>query len=111
MANNLLFEVKRGDTAPLFRAQCLDGTTPISLATAATVKLLVRNSTGVIVNAVMTVEDQTANTGWVRRSWQATDLAVAGTYQGEVEVTWSDGSKQTFPPQRYITILVYEDIA
>lgn len=45
------------------------------------------------VNAVASITD--APNGRVSYSWAANDLAVAGTYQVQWEVTWPDTSKQT----------------
>lgn len=111
MADGLTFEIKRGDTAPVFRAQCLNGVDPVNLTTASAVKLLIRDRAGtVLVNAAMTKEDQTSNPGWVRRTWQTADTATAGVYRLEVEVTWADGTTQTFPPDRYATLAITEDL-
>lgn len=107
-----LWKAKRGDSAPMFRAQCLDGTTPVNLTSATGVRFLMRNQAGaVVINAAMVVEDQTANTGWVHYAWAPTDLAVAGYYQAEVEVTWGDDRRQTFPPEDTVSILVSADVA
>jgi hypothetical protein len=106
-----VLNLKRGDTAPAFRARCLDGTDPVDLATATSVKFLMRDYAGqLVVTAPMTIEDQTTSPGWVSRPWQASDLVVADTYSVEVEVTWSNGTVQTFPPSGYATILVSEDL-
>jgi hypothetical protein len=106
----LRFEVKRGDTAPVFRAQCLDGSDPVDL-TAGTVRFLMKTSAGVsVVAAAMTKDDQETDTGWVRYPWDADDLAAAGTYLAEVEVTWADGKIQTFPRDEHVYVLVAEDL-
>lgn len=111
MSTALVWEAKRGDTGPVFRAQCLDDTTPVNLTTATGVKFLMQNDAGtVVVNAAMIKDDQTASPGWVRRSWGPTDLAVAGRYRAEVEVTWGDGTTTTFPRDSYVTVVVTPDI-
>jgi hypothetical protein len=107
----LRFEVKRGDTAPTFRAQCLDGTDPVNLTAAPTVRFLMKTSAGVsVVAANMTKDDQTTLPGWVRYAWDSDDLAAAGTYLAEVEVTWADGKIQTFPRDEHVYVLVAEDL-
>jgi hypothetical protein len=105
------FTVKRGDTAPQFRACCLDDATPVNLSAATGVRFLMRksgSSTGIA--ATMIVENQTTATGWVHRAWGTTDLATAGDYRAEVEVTWSDSTVQTFPADGWVDITVEEDL-
>lgn len=111
MADALVFEVKRGDTAPAFRARCLNGDTPLDL-TGASVRFLMRSYRGteVLVAGPMTLDDQTTDPGWVRRPWAAGDLATAGTYRAEVEVTWGDGTRQTFPRNGYVNVVVTGDV-
>lgn len=101
--------LKRGDTAPRFRARVLDDATPVSLITAASAKLLMKGN-GLSLALPVTIEDQTGNDGWVHRNWAPTDLAVAGVYKGELEVTWNDGTVQTFPADGGFTILVTQDL-
>lgn len=106
-----VFQIKRGDTAPTFRAQCLDDTTPVNLTTATSARLLMKSQNGdLIVAAPVTIEDQNTNPGWVHRAWVAGDTDTADAYRGEVEVTWSDGTVQTFPANGYVTILVLNDL-
>lgn len=106
----MTFTVKRGDTSPAFRAQCLDGSTPINLSGAQIIRLLMRSESAATQAHTMTAEDQTTSTGWVRYQWQPTDLAVVGFYRAEVEVTWGDGTVQTFPADSYATISVEPDL-
>ena len=99
--------MKRGDTAPFFRAQVTDNGTPINL-TGTTAKLIIRKPSGVLINSAVTVEAGT--NGWVRRSWGAGDLDEVGNYKLEVEVTWADATKQTFPPDDYEQLVVGSDL-
>jgi hypothetical protein len=62
--------LKRGDTAPAFRAQCLDGTTPVDLTSATAVKLLMQGPT----TLALTLTREAGVNGWVRRPWGTTDL-------------------------------------
>lgn len=111
MDRKQVLHYKRGDTAPRFRARCLNDTTPVNLASAVDVQLLMRTFAGTtIVDAPMTLEDQTSLPGWVRYDWAAADLDVAGDYRAEVQVTWAGGKVQTFPADGYVTILVHKDL-
>jgi hypothetical protein len=111
MATQQVLNVKRGDTAPYFRARCLDGTDPVDLSTATQVRFLMSAFGGAnVITASMTVEDQEGNPGWVRRNWQPTDLATGGYYHAEVEVTWNDGKVQTFPAEGYVAVNIIDDL-
>jgi hypothetical protein len=100
--------VKRGDTAPGFRAQCRNGSDPANL-TGATARLLLRGDSDLIAASFpLTVEPGTD--GWVSRDWQAGDLATVGTRRGEVEVTYSAGGRQTFPGAGYFTLEILGDL-
>lgn len=106
--------MKRGDSRPAFRAQLLDeATTPataVDLTAASAAKLLLRKPDDTVLSPTLTVENQTTNTGWVNRTWGATDLDIAGTYDLEIEVTWNDGKIQTFPANEYGHIVVAQDL-
>jgi len=102
--------IKRGDTAPQFRAQCRDGTIPVTLTTALSAKFLMKKASSTVVSGTMVIEDQTTNPGWVHRAWGSNDTAVEGLYSAEVEVTWSDGTVQTYPCDEYTYIRVLADL-
>lgn len=109
MADALI--LKRGDRKPSFRGQCLDGTTPVNLTTATSAKLILK-SDALTVSPTLVVEDATL--GKVRYDWTAGDLtgvlAAVDTYRAEVEVTWGDGTKQTFPGGDYGTVIIVADL-
>lgn len=107
---NLTLQFKHGDTAPAFRAQLLDDTTPVNLVPAASVRLIVTRGGAVVVDDEMTVEDQDDNPGWVTRDWADDDLETVGDYQAEVEVTWDEGMVQTFPALGFATVRVNPDL-
>jgi hypothetical protein len=110
MANALV--LKRGDRKPSFRGQCLDGTTPVDLTLATTAKLILKSGAATAVTVTVVIEDVLL--GKVRYDWTAGDLtgvlATSATYRAEVEVTWGDGTKQTFPGSDYATVIVIDDL-
>lgn len=52
-----------------------------------------------------------ASTGKVRYNWKPSDTDRSGTMRAEWEVTYSDGSKETFPNTGYTIIKILGDIA
>lgn len=105
---------KRNDTGPPITIQCLDGNLPQNLTGATSAKFLMGT---IDANGVSTITVQGAmtfdadrTTGKVTYTWGATDLAVTGEYKAEVEITWSNGQRQTFPSEGYLTIAVVSDV-
>jgi hypothetical protein len=44
-------------------------------------------------------------------TFTAANTDTAGTYEAEIQVTFSDGGIRTFPPDGYLEVLVKDDIA
>lgn len=42
--------------------------------------------------------------------WEPGDTAVAGTYRAEVEVTFPDSTRVTFPPDGYLLVAIEPDL-
>ena len=53
----------------------------------------------------------TPASGEVRYDWSVGDTAEAGSYQAEFEVTYSDGSMETFPNDGHISVKITDDIS
>jgi hypothetical protein len=60
------------------------------------------------IDAVADIEDDI--NGIVEYSWQAGDTDTAGTYYGEIEVTYGDATVETFPNNGYFTVIIKEDL-
>lgn len=95
-----------GDTEPtLYSILHLEDTpaTAVNL-TDCTVKFQMRRDEDrrYTVNAPAVIDD--ALTGAVHYSWGANDLAVAGTYLAQWEVTYPGGRVQTTAPQVELTV-------
>src|SRR5687767_9479024 len=102
--------MKRGDTAPAFRARCLDGDTPVNL-TGSTVRFIMEDASGVTtVDAAAAPDDQAAQPGWVQYAWSTGDTDTIGAYRAELEVTFPDGTIQTFPQDDYVRVYVLADL-
>lgn len=102
---------KTGDTWPPIVLTVLNGDgTPVDLTAATAIKLHSKPPTDApVINVAMTPVD--LPNGRVQYEWGSTDLAVAGQYNDEVEVTWGNGKIQTFPADGTIKHTVTEQIA
>ena len=104
------FSIKSHDRLPSIKATLSGGGgQPLDL-TGATVTFIMRNKSGGApkVNAAAVVVDAAA--GSVRYDWLATDTDIAGSYQAEWQITWSDGKQQTAPTLSYHTVDVLADL-
>lgn len=103
--------LKQGDTAPQFVVTLTHDTdVPINL-TDASVRFHLRNlATGVVTvdaaGAVHSVSDKQ-----VRYDWQAGDSVTAGLYEFEFEITYSDGTIETFPNWTHGVLEITSQIA
>jgi hypothetical protein len=106
----MAFTIKQGDTSPALVASLTTGSgQPVSLA-GATVLFHIRGTrSSTAKTAPATVVD--AANGRVRYEWTADDTAVAGDFECEFEVTYSDGSIETFPNDDYIEVTIPAQIA
>ena len=98
------FYIKQGDTKPSLSAQLLSDGSAVDL-TGATVKFHM----GTIIDATATIVD--AATGNVRYDWVTADTETAGLFRAEFEVTFSDGTVETFPNDGYLLINIIEEVA
>lgn len=103
------FHLKQNDTSPalLYR---LD---PAVNLAGATVVFNMRprgGGTVVVDREAASIEGDPAN-GVVRYDWDAADTAAAGRFEAEFEVTYSDGTVETFPNNDFIVVQIGGDIA
>lgn len=105
------FHMKLGDRKPTLQATLWSGTaaTPVDI-TGGSVKLLIRPRGSTAVAAEHTAQIVTAASGVVKYEWAGTELTTVGIYYAEWEVTFSDGTKGTFPNDDYFTIQVLDDL-
>lgn len=106
------FYVKQHDTAPPIQVPLPD-VTQVSGAlnlTGCTVAFIMRavqgtvpkvNSAAIVINAVG---------GIVQYQWVSPDTDTAGDYQAEFQVTFANGTKQTFPDPNYLLITITPDL-
>ena len=104
-----VLSMKKGDSDPPFRAQVRDALNPdgVDLTVASSAKLLIP---ALGISATLTIENQVTNKGWVNRAWGVNEVNLSGTHNLEVEITWANGTKRTFPPYGYNTLVVDDDL-
>lgn len=111
------FNIKRGDTTPPIESELQDNDgQPVDL-TGASVRFLMKPRGGptLTVDGAADV-DADPTTGRVSYSWVGPvgvtlgDTDEAGEYAAEWEVTFADGSVQTFPNSTYLNVLVKRDL-
>lgn len=99
--------LKSGDTHPPIPGQLIVNGSPVSLATADSVRFLMRNGNS-LVTGVGTITN--AATGTVEYVWQPGDTDDPGTYEAEWEVVWDPGKIETFPNDGYKEVLLLDDL-
>jgi hypothetical protein len=106
----MAFRIKTNDTSPKLAVTLEDANgNPVGLA-GATVRFHMKafGASTLTVDAAAVVTD--AVKGIVVYSWVPADTTTAGTYYGEVEVTYGDATVETFPNNSYFTIIIREDL-
>lgn len=102
------FHIKRNDTSPSLTYQLRPSSVDIS---GASVVFNMRDKAGNIAVSRGAAVIVTASGGAVvRYDWQAGDTATAGEFRAEFEVTYADGSVETFPNADYLTVSIKEDL-
>ena len=107
----MTFYIKRNDTSPAFRVILKDAddvAVNITGNLGVRFHMFTRNGTAV-VDAAVTVNDAVA--GDVQYNWIGADTVTGGLYNAEFEVTYSDGTIETFPNRGYEKVLIDDDLA
>lgn len=99
----MTFFIKRNDTSPAVEYALSTDDGPVNL-TGATVKFYM----GSVVDASADVLN--AIGGIVSYQWQVGDTSSYGFFNAEFEVTYSDGTKETFPNNGYISVHISPDL-
>ena len=103
------FYLKEGDTSPPLRVTVRDekGNKVDLTGCTATFSMRVKSAGTVKIDAAAaTVEDDEV----LVYQWQGSDTDTAEIYEGEFDVTYSGGAKETAPNDDYITIYVDESV-
>ena len=105
------FVIRKGDRLPELQATLTDSAGAAVNLTGLTVRFHMRQvgSRTVKVNGAATLV--TPASGVVKYTWAAVDTDTTGSYQGEFEVTFGDGRKQSFPNPSFLAINVTDELA
>ena len=105
------FYIKQNDTTPSLRADLKNGSGDAIDLINATVRFHMRpiGSITVTIDTAAVVISESGGT--VQYNWVSGDTSVMGSYQVEFEVTYQDGTIETFPNNRYIEVEITEVIA
>lgn len=105
----MAFYIKQNDTSPSILATLKDANdTPVNL-TAADVRIHIKDLVGIIkVDAEMQVIN--ASSGIARYDWLPADTDTSGTYSVEFEVTYTDGSIETFPNTGSLALVITKEL-
>jgi len=106
----MAFRIKTNDTGPVLSVTLTDANgNGIGLAGAsARFHMKAFGATSLKIDAPATIIDDV--NGVVKYDWLAGDTDTAGTYYGEIEVTYADTTVETFPNNGYFTIIIKEDL-
>ena len=106
----MAFRIKTNDTSPKLAVTLEDALgNAIGLAgCSARFHMKAFGASSLKIDAPVSIED--ADNGIVEYSWTGTDTDTAGTYYGEIEVTYADNTVETFPNSGYFTIIIKEDL-
>lgn len=95
------FTIKRGDTAPALRYALLPESVDLSGASVVFIMDGLGRAPALVVEARPAV---------VQYDWQPGDTDRTGLHRAEFEVTYSDGSIETYPNAGYLLVQIAEDL-
>jgi predicted dehydrogenase len=106
----MAFSIKQNDTAPSLRATLKNGSGTVIDLTDATVMFHMKavGDTSVKVDAATSIVD--AENGIVQYNWTSSDTDTAGSYYAEFEVTYNDGTIETFPNNSNLSISIRAEL-
>jgi len=105
------FKIKQNDTSPLLQTTLTDPSGNAIDLSGCTIRFHMKRykaSTAKIDGSVTVVDEEG---GVVRYAWQSGDTDTMGSYLAEFEVTYNDGTIETFPNSGYIQVDVLGEIA
>lgn len=108
----MIFQIKRNDTSPGMTRTLRRADGSLADLTGAMVRFHMANpETGVVIVDRPAFIIGPTTGGRVGYAWQAVDTATQGQFDAEYEVTFSDGTIETFPNGGFIRVLIGPDLA
>jgi len=106
----MAFRIKTNDTSPKLGLTLTNSAGNAVGLSGASARFHMKKygETSLKVDADATITD--ASGGVIEYAWQSSDTDTAGTYYGEVEITYGDSTVETFPNAGYFTIIIQEDL-
>jgi Rib/alpha/Esp surface antigen-like repeat protein len=103
--------IKQNDTNPAIECTLQDSDGTAVNLSGATARFLMRARGGATVKVNAAAAITNAAGGVVQYTPVAADTDTPGQYEAEIEVTYSDSTRETFPSRGYISIVIQDDIA
>lgn len=100
--------IKAHDTAQAVTVKCTNNGSAVNLTTADSVRMIGVRGGQTIFNDTSPTLD--AVNGLVTHRWTGTESNTTGRIWVEVEVTWGDLTRQTFPPFGRIAVDIEADL-
>jgi len=106
----MAFRIKTNDTSPKLGLTLTSSSGSAVSLSGASVRFHMKKygASTLKVDSAATITN--ASSGVIEYAWQSEDTDTAGSYYGEVEVTYGDGTVETFPNNGYFTIIIQEDL-
>ena len=105
------FYIRRNDRRPILVAELSDEDGPVDLSAASAVEFHMSSAIGSTAKIEAAATVSNATEGEVTYTWVTGDTDTAGSYLAEFEVTWTDGTQESYPDPGYFLIVVSEDLA
>jgi hypothetical protein len=102
--------VKQHDTWPPLKGIASDENGAVDLSGATDITLVLKTGGTVVSGSCDAISPADGDGNNWQYTWQSGDTDMAGTYQGELQVTWDTGEVETFPNDSYFTVIVMADL-
>ena len=106
----MAFKIKTNDTSPKMTVDLADGSGAAVSLLGSTARFHMKKYGATSLKIDADADITNAAGGRVEYSWAVGDTDTAGTYYGEIEVTYGDGTVETFPNNGYFTVIIQEDL-
>lgn len=105
------FTIKQNDTSPALKIQCIDSSgTAIDITNASVEFHMINDSDDTEkINSSSGTSITDASNGYVQYEWSDGDTDTVGQYKAEFQVTYDDGTIETFPNNGFITVDIHKE--